>query len=331
VEGFSPFQRSGPLPTLTAVLTADLPPYEHAGPLVPVLEGLLHRDAAARPDVATARAMLADLTRPGSASDEPAATRPVDVPESGPTLAGPPPGDRLRRGPLLAGLAAVLLLAVVAGLLYLVRSGDDPDPAAAPGRTVGDTVAPTRSGPTRSQVTSDAPATSAPRTSASASPSRSATTGGSPGAAATGLPAGYRQYRDSSGFGIAVPAGWVTERRGGRVYLRDPGSSRYLLVDQTDDPKGDPYQDWLAQEPAVKRKLAGYRRVSIEPLDFKGWPGADWEFTWNTGSRRLHVLNRNLVTGPDKAYALYWSVPDAGWDADLARFRTMAATFTPAS
>ncbi|MEV5892291.1 serine/threonine-protein kinase [Nonomuraea fuscirosea] len=59
VEGRHPLRRSTTLATLAAVLNADVPPAERAGPLGPVLAALLTRDTAARPDAETLDRMLA--------------------------------------------------------------------------------------------------------------------------------------------------------------------------------------------------------------------------------------------------------------------------------
>ena len=43
-----------------------------------------------------------------------------------------------------------------------------------------------------------------------------------------------------------------------------------------------------------------------------------------------HVLNRNILASARHAYALYWSVPQAEWNADYHYFQAFAATFRPA-
>jgi hypothetical protein len=80
VEGRSPFHREGPLPTLGALLTEDVPAAPAAGPLAPAIAALLTKDPAARPDAETTRSLLrAALTltpRPAPA-DEPSAPVPA--------------------------------------------------------------------------------------------------------------------------------------------------------------------------------------------------------------------------------------------------------------
>ncbi|WP_146898358.1 serine/threonine-protein kinase [Cellulomonas aerilata] len=154
---------------------------------------------------------------------------------------------------------------------------------------------------------------------------------GSAGATAPVVPDGFQWHEDPTGFGVAVPAGWTVEREGPRVYLHDPATAAYLLVDQTDEPAPDPVEDWRRQEPVVADRLAGYARVGeIEAVDFRGWRAADWEFVFGPG-QRTHVLNRNLVTAPDQAYALYWSVPSSRWDAMLGVHEQVVASFRPRS
>ncbi|RZD80982.1 serine/threonine-protein kinase [Streptomyces albidoflavus] len=59
VEGHHPFRRASTLATLAAVLDGPIPEPRHAGALFPVLEALLTRDAAARPDAEALDTLLA--------------------------------------------------------------------------------------------------------------------------------------------------------------------------------------------------------------------------------------------------------------------------------
>jgi len=123
-----------------------------------------------------------------------------------------------------------------------------------------------------------------------------------------------------------VPAGWQVSRDGTQVRIKEPGTTRYLLVDQTDQPKKDPVKDWEQQEKSVAKRLPNYRRLSIAPVDFRGFPAADWRFTYAT---RTQVINRGFVAG-SKGYALYLSAPRDTWDQSMQVFQTAAASFQPA-
>jgi len=145
------------------------------------------------------------------------------------------------------------------------------------------------------------------------------------------VPAGFVRYRDSTGFALAIPAGWQPVRKSQRVDFQEPSGGRFLRIDQTDSPKGDPVADWQGQEAVVSQRLPGYRLLRpIVRVDYRGWQAADWEFTWVSGGITIHVLNRNVVTSPTKAYALYWSVPQSQWDSSRQIFDVAATTFQPA-
>ncbi|WP_190193140.1 serine/threonine-protein kinase [Streptomyces minutiscleroticus] len=148
VEGVSPFRQDTPLSTLRAVVDEELPPPRRAGPLAPVLEGLLRKDPALRLSAEDAERDLSVIgagvtPRPSaSAAGGAGAVPPERQPDrSGP--AGPvpasgaaaPDGAEAADGAdrpghprravvvLIAGLAALAL--ALAGLTYaLVDRGD---------------------------------------------------------------------------------------------------------------------------------------------------------------------------------------------------------------
>ncbi|MFE6758459.1 serine/threonine-protein kinase [Streptomyces sp. NPDC057684] len=150
VEGQSPFRQETPLSTLRAVVDEELPPTHRAGPLTPVIEGLLRKDPAERTPAADAER---DLRLVGSGGTPRAGTV-LASPESMPTQTswqGTPPTpmpsgftsgqgatpspdpatthpERPRRSVavLLAGVVALLL--ALGGLTYaLMNRGDGSD------------------------------------------------------------------------------------------------------------------------------------------------------------------------------------------------------------
>ncbi|MFJ3203388.1 serine/threonine-protein kinase [Streptomyces sp. NPDC086989] len=150
VEGVSPFRQDTPLSTLRAVVDEELPPPHRAGPLTPVLEGLLRKDPAERLPAAEAARMLRIVGAGGllrgsggavSGPDSPTATAhprreaqdgqgapygrdrgegatppmpvPMAAPAPGPGPAGAPGGG----APPRSGRAALVLTAGIAVLL----------------------------------------------------------------------------------------------------------------------------------------------------------------------------------------------------------------------
>jgi serine/threonine protein kinase len=81
VEGRPPFDRQGTLATLTAVVSDEPDPYRHAGPLEPVISGLLRKDPGARLGAADAERMLRHVLREDTATVR---AMPVTAPGNGP-------------------------------------------------------------------------------------------------------------------------------------------------------------------------------------------------------------------------------------------------------
>jgi hypothetical protein len=129
---------------------------------------------------------------------------------------------------------------------------------------------------------------------------------------------------------VAVPDNWTIRRDSGRVYFREPGGSRLLLIDQTDEPKADPVADWRQQEQARRAGYPEYRRVRLEAVDYFE-KAADWEFTYAVRGGRQHVLNRGVVTSPRQAYGIYWSTPENQWAESRSMLDTITRSFRPAS
>lgn len=84
VEGNSPFRRTSTWSTLTAIVVDPLPEARRAGPLGPVLQQLMHKDPALRPDAETAARLLAAV-----AGDSGEITAPIGLGGHG---HGPGPG-----------------------------------------------------------------------------------------------------------------------------------------------------------------------------------------------------------------------------------------------
>jgi hypothetical protein len=103
VEGRPPFGREGVLPSLTAVVTDDPDPSSRAGPLQPVISGLLRKDPDARLGPAEVEQMLRRVVEEEGASP---GARPIGSPAD----SAPGPAATARPGP-----AAAAVFAAVAG------------------------------------------------------------------------------------------------------------------------------------------------------------------------------------------------------------------------
>jgi serine/threonine protein kinase len=345
VEGHPPFERNGALATLTAVVTDEPEQARHAGPLEPVISGLLRKDPGQRLDAAEAERLLREVAEPPQ--------RAPLAPEPPPLAAPPPPladsaaadlepwqpaapSSRGSRRLMVALAVLVMAAAAVTGLAFALTSsrgqpasgaGGAPHPASSSG------AASSHAATSHSASQGPSPAaTPSARTSGSAP---SASTGASSTGSAAGygaLPAGYYRFTNSTGFSIGVPDGWRITHQGHYVYVTDPSdASIYLLIDQSDHPKPNALADWEQQQASRESSYPGYHLISLRPVSYpQAQQAADWEFTYVKNGVLLHVLNRNILANASHAYALYWSTPEGHWSADYHYFQAFAATFRPA-
>ena len=305
VDGRPPFERETPLDSLTAVVTEDVAQPAGAGPLWPVIEGLLRKDPEERLGAFRAEGMLrrvADGQAGASADDSDVqdGTAALDTVTDDPAA---PPKPPRRRVTTLAVLAVAAIAAIIAGLTVIARS---PDATKAEPRAAGSAAA--------SVPVALSPAVARPKAPAT-------------------LPAGYYRFTDSTGFSIGVPGGWQISHEGQDVYIRDPADSGiFLLIDQSGQPQASPLSDWEQQAASRASSYPDYHLVRLQAVPYaQAIKAADWEFTYDRDGIQVEILNRNILANSQHAYALYWSAPVSGWAADYHYFQAFAATFQPAS
>ncbi|MEV5956391.1 serine/threonine-protein kinase [Streptomyces sp. NPDC051987] len=185
VEGTSPFRQHTPLSTLRAVVDEELPPPYRAGPLTPVIEGLLRKDPAHRLSAEQAEHDLRLIAAGGTPGT--AVTVPVPAPYEAPTLVArqprpssptppmPTPADSWptapeRDGNRRAGTVLVIGLVLVAlalgGLTYALlnhgNGGDGGDAGAGQSASSLSSPAPSRSSSAASRSPSASASSSAP-------------------------------------------------------------------------------------------------------------------------------------------------------------------------
>jgi hypothetical protein len=187
-------------------------------------------------------------------------------------------------------------------------------------------------------LTGPRPGHSAGTPSATSQPSSGASTASSPapsqssGLGAATIPAGYRDFVDSTGFSIAVPNGWIVSHQGHYVYLTPPSGGMFLLIDQSNQPKPNPLADWQQQENNRIGTYPDYHRIRLQAINYpQAEKAADWEFTYNHNGTLTHVLNRNILANATHAYALFWSTPESEWTQSFHIFQVLAQTFRPAA
>jgi serine/threonine protein kinase len=315
-EGRSPHDRVEAMAALTAVLHEEPAPPRNAGPIAPVLMGLLVKDPAQRmtADQATrdlgraARGEIPTTEVTDSAEtwrDIPDAVRvpgpwtsayggrEPDTDETmrelngaGQGTVGTPPRQgtgplRRQKVVLVIVLLAVLLVAAVC-VVFLTRHSTD-DRASA--------------GPSPSPTT---PSTPTP----SPTPSPSAT-----------IPPGFSPSQGPHGASIALPSGWTRQAaKSDSVLWVQSSTGAQVQLDTIPWGVADPVQHWknFSNEVIAKQSLPGYRQISLgQRFTARGWPTADLEFSWTTRDHGEMLATDRGFTANGRQYALYVTYPAA--------------------
>ncbi|AZQ70920.1 serine/threonine protein kinase [Streptomyces luteoverticillatus] len=285
VEGYSPFRQDTPLSTLRAVVDAELPPPRRAGPLTPVLDGLLRKDPAQRLGAAEAERMLrtvaagsvprvepgggayAPTVAAGAAGSSGAPTQPVPVPPPGPS--GAMPERRAGKRVALATGALVALLAV-GGLVWALTSnsggggsdGGGGSTSSGSDKNAGAAPSPRDSGRTASSAAASPPATSGSSGSPGGSSAVTITVTlvalrdrysgpcPPPGDAAPAFQAAIAVDRSPTDVTYRWVTGSGNVTDGGWRTARIGAGERSKVLSHTDTAHraGDPEKDWIALE-----------------------------------------------------------------------------------
>jgi eukaryotic-like serine/threonine-protein kinase len=224
-------------------------------------------------------------------------------------------GERMsvRRTPVVVAVVAVVVLIVVAAW---AAAGDG-------GGNEGGTGGGARDASTTT-TTADGEASQTTATTAAS------TTTSTPTTAAGGVPRGWTRYEGPNGvYTIAHPAGWqVQPGEQGRVRIRDPESSSYLLIDWTNEPRPDPVADWRTQSQGFAERHEAYQEISIAPFRYRDYNAAVWEFRYRDQGVDLHVANLGFVAG-NRGYALYFQTHEDKWASSQSTFERFRQTFHP--
>lgn len=341
LEGEAPFHRDTPIETAYAICADPLKSPDRAGPLAPVIEGLLRKEPEERLTAEQVERLLVGSADTVHASGGPVAPPPVHgtggddrshgagdgdrqlptggrgfgpAPDDTPvtSVQGPATGPERnrrrggRRSTVWAAVSVVAVSALAAGVLWSWPLGS-------------------RDGEGGGEAGGARPSTT-PGT-ASASPSGSA----SPSALPPPPPApeGYRSVHDPLGFSVTVPETWTrTEKAHGQeVNYIAPGGLVGLKFSVLDFAGASPLQHWKDIEPDVRSKLSGYERLRMNRTTYQGRPAAYWEFAWDGRARRYRAVDLGFSAEGQREYAVYLSAPADQWREATPHFRTATDSF----
>ncbi|WP_433239374.1 serine/threonine-protein kinase [Actinomadura nitritigenes] len=321
VEGRRPYERPDIYALMGALLREDPDPMRRAGPLEPVLHGLLRRDPqerlgydeaerllraiAAQPMPGPAvpgpnppgplpnpepRGLNATLGQGGEGTQPPGPAPGPEPPSPGPPPLPepPPPRPARRRWELIvpAGIFAVALVAAAVVFAVFVDGGGNGGPRGTP----------------------------------SAHPSPSA---------GSGVPPGYHRY-EGSAFVAAVPDGWTADGSGDDVTFTAPekGATRGLAVTRAKPGPFDTGDPGDALAAATKDfDYTDYKQVYFNrKVPYQGRDAAEIEFTFTkngtAGRARVRVFPFDGAL-----YQVILAADQAHWDATVPVYETFLASF----
>lgn len=348
VEGEPPFEKDGPIATLTSVVADDPRPIRRAEALAALLRDLLAKDPEARPSVEEVRTRLDDV-----------ATPPATV-EGAAGATDPSTTVRLDQDMVPVAAAAVPETAVDdTGIVQLEPPPPDPPPRPSPPAAAAPAPRPrpARRPPPSSRRASPAVPlgvigvlvvvvlvallTSRSRhpttTTAGTSPGSTVADGGdstptsaAPERRSSGGSSATKEwvsYRDpDTGFKISRPSTWSVSPNGTLTDFRDPQTGAYLRVDHITPPGPSPEGAWLTFEPRFAAENANYKRIRIAPTTYKGYKAAIWEYSYTSGGVTLHGADLGFIAG-DYGFALNFQTRAEEWERMQPVFEQFKDTF----
>lgn len=305
LEGVPPFDKQGPIPTLTAVVGDDHRPFQTNSALVPVIEALLAKDPAVRPSPTAVRSLLADRSTPVTTApvvDAPTTIHLDEEPvvETAATPDRPETGRRLG-GWLLAAGAAILVAALLAWFASTRDTTEDAGRRAAPqqaNKPAGDSD--------KSETSQDTEAAA--------------------------VPSDWTTYEDpATGYTLQYPATWeIRDAGGSAIDFVDPASGSYLRVAHRSPPGPSLIGAWEDLSASLEAEKADYQELALYETTYQGMDAAVLEFTYTEGGAALHAIDLAFIT-PDGEYgmALNFQTHAEDWDSSQDLFEQLKASFRP--
>jgi predicted Ser/Thr protein kinase len=354
VEGRPPYTRSTTLRSLIALTTERPDPARLAGPLKPVLTGLLQHNPRARmkpAEVERRLRRLADVqttvhlrkvpdqrepdSTAGPRRELAAAARPAPDLRPVPVPSGPAAVARVepaRPGAARdAGGAAPVERAVSAARRHwravaAAVLGAVVVPLAVLAVSTGHPGIFTGSARHAAQTSAAPPTAAAP---ASASPSAAAAATPPPPSPRFVLPGRFLLWKDKTGYQVAWPAKWSHQREAPTVmFFCAPGGPPTLRVKVWDGLGPDLVAAFVRQEQTDA--LPGYRRIRIEATPDAADHDTVWEYEFtDPKAGRLHGLEHAFVAA-GHTYVIQWRAPTAKWTGSLADLQVVRNSFRPA-
>ncbi|WP_285584450.1 serine/threonine-protein kinase [Actinoallomurus iriomotensis] len=320
VEGYSPFLRKVPEATFQAIMSARPAEPIHAGPLAPLIMGLLDKDPERRPSgdqVIKRLRQVAEGTPPAATPTAPPATEKGPGKESG--------GGRRTRRAWVLPVAAIITAAAFAAGVAVATGAIKLKPVAtqaAPGVTT--TVTPTvKTRPAASSTPSRHPRPrTAPRTNGPSTPKRPV------------VPAGY-VLRKVYAARLAVPSGYITTRPDDYRYTFRAAPNqvnRQLVVgshDAPDAPKGAAARAAYWKKRFLSSSNMHDAKLAISNVTVNGRAAKKLTVVYRSSDNRYWRKQEMYYSGPEGEWKIVadYELESYGDGVDESLFLTAIRTF----
>ncbi|MFI6471361.1 serine/threonine-protein kinase [Streptomyces sp. NPDC050516] len=317
LSGESPFHRDSLGGVLHAVVLDEIRPPRAAGPLLPVVHGLLERDPAHRLGAVEAESLLRTFAATGSTPrpryvptervDQPVPPAP-ELPAT-PVTSPSPAARPWQARSVLVGAALVIVLAGAGAAVAVLALGDV--------------------GGGRTSVEQSAPSTGAAPPDASWRPPPPPPP--PPRRAPPPVPDGFRFVRDPDGFALVLPEGYVRTTDEQRVFYKSPDGALRIGIRTQNSVSGGPLGVMRLAAANGPASNPGYRDGKVTATTHHGRDAALWEFTWNGFTKAEGARHTYDECWDDfgQMYDVWVSAPVARLDEAKRAFDTALDSFAP--
>ncbi|KOU35346.1 serine/threonine protein kinase [Streptomyces sp. WM6378] len=317
LSGESPFHRDSLGGVLHAVVLDEIRPPRAAGPLLPVVHGLLERDPAHRLGAVEAESLLRTFAATGSTPrpryvptervDQPVPPAP-ELPAT-PVTSPSPAARPWQARSVLVGAALVIVLAGAGAAVAVLALGDG--------------------GGGRTSVEQSAPSTGAAPPDPSWWPPPPPPP--PPRRAPPPVPDGFRFVRDPDGFALVLPEGYVRTTDEQRVFYKSPDGAVRIGIRTQNSVSGGPLGVMRLAAANGPAGNPGYRDGKVTATTHHGRDAALWEFTWNGFTKAEGARHTYDECWDDfgRMYDVWVSAPVARLDEAKRTFDTALDSFAP--
>ena len=104
------------------------------------------------------------------------------------------------------------------------------------------------------------------------------------------------------------------------------------MIAWTTHPQADQLADWRQQAANRAESDPTYQQIRIQPVAYRGYDAAVWEFNNVFQGERTHVIDQGFIVRPRHlGYAIEFYGPDADWSPVFATmWNELLSSFGPA-